>query len=297
MRTIEAKLNIYFALMACLCGVTFIGTPELDAVPFIAIFFAMFGLVFVDLLKWISLPPAMAYLALGAIAFYTLSHFVTIGATPAEPQMVVVAELLVYVQSVLMLQRKNRRVYEQLAVFALLELIVSAIFNNALSYGLLLIPLGVVVVGALSLLHVVTTIEEAFASHDLANAALRVNSGESRRSFMIAAAPLPRIGMLTIAPAVLVVALVFFYALPRTNQESRRGLGGKAQVGFNSEVRLGQIGEMMLNSEIAARVQINDRRDGSRCVRRRLRSIPGSKGRWPAAASRRMRFRHMRRSA
>ncbi len=261
---VEAKLNTYFALMACLCGLTFVGAPELGAWAFVAVFFAVFGLVFVDWLKWFSLPPTMAYLALGGIAFYTLNRFMTIGVLPAEPQMEVVAELLILVQAVLMLQRKSRRTYEQLAVFAMLELIVSAIFNNALSYGLLLIPLGAVSVGALSLLHVITTSEDAFANHEVAQTGLRVSAAESRRSFLDAAAPVPRIGMLTIAPAVAVVAMVFFYALPRTNQEARRGLGGQAQVGFNDEVRLGQIGKMLLNPVIAARIQITNRNDGRR---------------------------------
>jgi protein-glutamine gamma-glutamyltransferase len=260
---VESKLNIYFALMACICGLTFFGTPELGSLPFIAIFFALFGLVFVDLLRWFALPATMAYVALGAIAFYTVNRFLTIGAHAAEPQMVAVAELLVLVQSVLMLQRKNRRIYEQLAVFALLELIVAAIFNHAISYGVLLLPLGAVAIGALSLLHVYTTSEEAFGKREVSGSPLRISSVESRQSFMEMASPLPRLGMFTIAPSAMLVALVFFYALPRTNQESRR-TSGNTQVGFNSEVRLGQIGKMMLNSEIAARIQVLNRRTGLR---------------------------------
>jgi protein-glutamine gamma-glutamyltransferase len=246
MLKVESKLNIYFALMACFCGLTFFGTPELGGLPFIAIFFALFGLIFVDLLRWFALPATMAYVALGAIAFYTINRFLTIGALAAEPQMIAVAELLVLVQSVLMLQRKNRRIYEQLAVFALLELIVAAIFNHAVSYGVLLLPLGAAAIGALSLLHIYSTTEEAFTRRESAGSTLRVSSIESKQSFVEMASPLPRLGFLTIAPAVSVVALVFFYALPRTNHESRRN-SGKAQVGFNSEVQLGQIGKMMLN--------------------------------------------------
>lgn len=264
MNKVEAKLNIYFALMACLCGLTFLGTPELAGLPWLAIFFALFGLVFVDLLKWFALPATMAYVSLGAIAFYTINRFLTIGAMAAEPQMIAVAELLVLVQSVLMLQRKNRRIYEQLAVFALLELIVAAIFNNALSYGLLLLPLGMVAVGALSLLHVYTTSEEAFTDSQTQSGTLRVCSAQSRQSFIDVSSPLPRLGLLTIAPSALFVAMVFFYALPRTNKDARAGLGGKAQVGFNSEVRLGQIGQMMLNPEVAARIDIADRKTGLR---------------------------------
>jgi transglutaminase-like putative cysteine protease len=264
MRNFEAKLNIYFALLACVCGMLFFNVNELGALPVIACFFAIFGLVFVDLLKWFALPPTMAYLALGGIAFYSINRLITIGSISPEPQMIAVAELLVLVQAVLMLQRKSRRIYEQLAVFALLEMVVAAIFNNAISYGLLLIPLGIIAIGAMSLLHVYITSEDAFVRREPANAIVRVSSLESRKSFLAAASPLPWIGVLTIAPSVLAVAFVFFFALPRTSQASRGNTSGMAQVGFNDEVRLGQIGNMMLNPEIAVRIDINDRQTGGR---------------------------------
>ncbi len=257
---VEAKLNIYFALLACLSGLTLASNTDLQSMAVVAIFFALLGLVFVDLLHWFALPPTMAYIMLGGIAFYTINRFITIGSLAAEPQMIVVAELLVLVQSVLVMQRKTRRIYEQLAVFSLLLLIVSAIFNNAVSYGLLLVPLSAVAIGALSLLHVYSTAEDAFTKRSSGNAEIRVSSATSRSSFLNIARPLPKIGMLTIGPSVLAVAIVFFYALPRTNQIAQNGLGGAAQVGFNKEVKLGQIGQMMLNPQVAARFQLRNRR-------------------------------------
>ena len=258
----EAKLNIYFALLPCFCGLMFIDVPDLDALPIIATFFALFGLIFVDLLKWFALPPTMAYLALGGIAVYSINRLVTISSQSTEPQMVAVSELLVLVQAVLMMQRKSRRIYEQLAVFALLELVVAAIFNNAISYGMLLVPLGFIAIGALSLLHVHTTLENAFVHRESINSFVRVNSTESRQSFMAVATSLPWVGVMTIAPSVLAVAFVFFFALPRTSKTSR-GSAGAAQVGFNEEVMLGQIGNMMLNPEVAVKIDITDRVTGT----------------------------------
>jgi len=262
MEKFEAKLNIYFALLPCFCGLMFIDVPDLNALPFIAIFCAVFGLVFVDLLKWFALPPTMAYLSLGGIAVYSINRLITIGTLSPEPQMVAVSELLVLVQGVLMVQRKSRRIYEQLAVFALLELVVAAIFNNAISYGLILVPLGFIAVGALSLLHVHTTSEAAFVHRERTNSFVKVSSLESRQSFIAMATPLPWIGVMTIAPSVLAVAFVFFFALPRTSQISG-GRSGAAQVGFNDKVMLGQIGNMMLNPEVAVRIDLNDRATGA----------------------------------
>ena len=264
MNSIERKLNVYFAALASLCGLTFAGSPNLDALPIIGIFFAIFGVIFVDLLRWFALPSVMSYVALALIAFFTITRFYSNGDFSPEPQMEAVAWLLVMVQSVLMLQRKSRRIYEQLAVFALLQLIVAAIFNNAVIYGVLLLPLGASLIVGLSLLHILSTSEEAFSDSDKASSRLRVHSSDSRESFFQAAALLPRIGWVTIAPSVMVIALVFFYALPRTNQQARHGIGGKAQVGFNTSVQLGQIGQMMLNPEIAVRLDVKERRTGRR---------------------------------
>ncbi len=259
---VQSRLNFYFAAVTCLSGMTLFGNPELKIWPWVCMIFAIFGFVFVDWLRWFALPPVMAYLALGAIAVYTLSRFATIGEFSPEPQMIAVAELLVLVQVVLMMQEKNRRIYEQLAVFSLLLLIVAAIFNDAVIYGLLLVPLSVIFIGALSLLHVYITSEDAFSNHHDADSLIQVQANASRQSFVQAARTLPRLGLMIIGPAVVAVAAVFFYALPRTNQDARKGLGGAAQTGFDSTVRLGQIGNMLSNPQIAARIKLRNRFSG-----------------------------------
>ena len=264
MNHVKHWLNVCFAIMVGLSGLTFAGSPEVGTLPFVAVFFAAFGLVFVDLLRWFALPTSVAYVALAVIAFYTTNRFVTIGALSPEPQMVAVAELLVLVQSVLMLQVKTRRIYEQLAVFSLLQLIVAAIFNNAITYGLLLVPLCASCVGALSLLQICATSEDGFDEKSNASSSLRVHSAESHASYVRFASVVPRAGWTMIAPAVLVVGFVFFYALPRTNQAAQHGIGGAAQVGFSSQVRLGQIGQMLQNSEIAMRIVFSDRQGRSK---------------------------------
>ena len=105
---VRRRLNVYFAIATCLSGMTLAGNPQTEMLPVIACLFAIVGLVFVDLLRWFSLPPIAAYLALGCIAFYSISRLVETGSGIAdELQMVVVAELLVFVQAVLMVQRKT----------------------------------------------------------------------------------------------------------------------------------------------------------------------------------------------
>ncbi|HBJ35055.1 MAG TPA: hypothetical protein DDZ51_09930 [Planctomycetaceae bacterium] len=197
-------------------------------------------------------------------------------------QMIVVAELLVLVQAVLMVQRKNRRIYEQLAIFCLLELIVAAIFNDAFSYGLLLLPLGIVGIGGLALLQTFGTAHEAFngenSDHDedddtretltwnksdshSGNHFIQVRSADSTRSFRLAGLKLPRATMLIFAPSAVLIAMLFFYGLPRTSLSASSG-GGRVLVGFSDTVRLGQIGRMLQSDATALRVDLIDRKTG-----------------------------------
>lgn len=258
---------------------TLAGNPQTEMLPVIVCLFAIVGLVFVDLLRWFSLPPIAAYLALGCIAFYSISRLMETGTGIAdELQMVVVAELLVFVQAVLMVQRKNRRIYEQLAIFCLLELIVAAIFNDALSYGLLLVPLGIVGVGGLALLQTYGTTYEAFndgkSGHEegdtidssafsaaQGDSFIRVRSADSSRSFRLAGLKLPPVAMMIFAPSVLLITTLFFYALPRTGVTASGG-SGRVLVGFSDTVRLGQIGRMLQNDAPALRIDLINRTTG-----------------------------------
>lgn len=264
---VRVRLCIYFAIATCLSGLTLTGNQATEMLPVIACFFALFGLVFVDLLKWFSLPPPIAYVALGAIALYSIGRFNENGlAIGDDQQMEIVAELLVLVQAVLMLQRKNRRIFEQLSIFCLLELVVAAIFNNALTYGLLLLPLGMVGAGALTLLQTYHTSEEAFVTSESTAAAtasgshgVRTWTTGSAESFSRAGLVLPRVTFTVLTPAVLLVALFFFYGLPRTNLAANSASGGRMLVGFNETVQLAQFGQMLQSDAPAARIELIDR--------------------------------------
>lgn len=256
----ESKLCIYFAILACLCGLTFLGSPEVAALPVIAVFFALFGLIFVDLLGWFSLPSGFAYIALAAISVYAISAFLNDHQDSAEPKMEAVSTLLVLVQSVLMLQRKNIRIFQQLAVFALLQLIVAAIFNNAVTYGFLLIPIAIFAAGGLLFLHVASLNRSSFAEHESSGSLVKVASTTSQSSFIGAVSKLGPACAYTLLPPMLVIGFIFFYGLPRTSDRARHGLGGNPLVGFNENVSLRQIGEMLANPAIAARVTLKERR-------------------------------------
>ena len=272
---IVGRLKLYFAALSCLGGLVLSAGNDTESIPVIAVFFAVFGYVFVDCLRLFALPPIAAYAAMAVAALYCVSDFADLDA-PGNHQMVAVAQLLVFVQAILMLQRKSRRIFEQLGVFCLLELVVAAVFNNAISYGLLMIPISIIGAWALSLLSALSASEgfgelDGLASEDDAvgflrrttpSSTIRVSAPESFQSLASAALRLPRIALLTLAPAVVLVGAIFFYALPRTTDAARVRNRGNALVGFTDELRLEQIGQMLQSTQVAMRLYTTNRATG-----------------------------------
>lgn len=295
----ERWLQLCFAALSCLGGLALASGPGTEMIPVLAVFFAVFGFVFVDWLKLFELPPVGAYIAMGAAAVYCVSDFWNLH-TKGSQQMIAVALLLVLVQAILMLQRKTPRVFEQLAVFCLLQLVVGAVFNDALRYGLLLIPLALIGGWALSLMSAVAASEgietrgtdamtepipSACAESDSPPTGLRQRlsghwlfrpigggqpkqsnvhawSVESILSLANAARRVQRFNLLTLAPAVFLVGAIFFYALPRTTGAARMHSHGQSLVGFSDEVRLEQFGRMQRSSATALRIRLFDRDQG-----------------------------------
>ncbi len=268
---IVGRLKLYFATLSCLGGLVLSAGSETETIPVIAVFFAVFGYVFVDWLKLFALPPIAAYAAMALAALYCVSDFANLDA-PGNHQMVAVAQLLVFVQAILMLQRKSRRIFEQLGVFCLLELVVAAVFNNAINYGLLLVPIGVIGAWAATLLAALSASEGLEVFDELedddesvhffrrprAASSISVSAPESVKSLTSTALSLPRIAFFSLAPSVVLVGAIFFYALPRTTDAARVRNRGNALVGFSDELRLEQIGEMLQNTQPALRVYPTD---------------------------------------
>ena len=119
-QSIQMRLKVLFAALSAMGGLVLASGTDGSALSVIAVFFALFGLVFVDWLEFFALPAIAAYAAMGVAAMFCVGDFVELNA-PGQHQMTVVAQLLVFVQAILMLQKKNRRIFEQLAVFCLLE--------------------------------------------------------------------------------------------------------------------------------------------------------------------------------
>ncbi|WP_372894917.1 DUF3488 and transglutaminase-like domain-containing protein [Stieleria sp.] len=285
--SVRTRLEFQFALLSAAGGLVLAGGQGTESIALLAVFSAVVGFVFVDWLRLIELPPIGAYLAMAGAAVYCVQDFWGLQQR-GEPQMVSVALLLVLVQGVLMLQRKSRRILEQLAVFCLLELVVAAIFSDAIGFGVWMIPIAIVGASALSLLGLVTMMESIDVTLDRPvpeppktrlgrfvqfiiggrddvpprNAIVATSSPESVISIYWAAGPWSRYALLVLSPAVIVIAAAFFYVLPRRVQPSRSTARGPAMVGFDDEVRMEQLGPVMQNADPALRVKLTDKDSG-----------------------------------
>lgn len=280
---IYERLKLYFAVLTGLGGLVLLLSGEHQTTPVIAIFFAIFGYIFVDWLRLFSLPPIIAYAAMAVTAVYCTSDILMPLKSPndgvagnSDTTLAAVAELLVLVQAILMLQKKNRRIFEQLGVFCLLDLVVAAVFGNTIGFGILMVPLCLTAAFALSLLAVVSA-SEGLSSLDGLNPetspssgkkafvpepSITVTSHDAAQSLADAAGRMPTLAILSVGPSVILLAAVFFYLLPRTTNASRETSRGNALVGFNDQVNLKQIGKMQQNPAIALRAKITDRRTG-----------------------------------
>lgn len=280
---IYERLKLYFALLTGLGGLVLVLSSQNHTTPIIAIFFAIFGYIFVDWLRLFSLPPIIAYAAMAVTAVYCTADILlplksTDSSVPAntDTTLAAVAELLVLVQAILMLQKKNRRIFEQLGVFCLLDLIVAAVFGNTIGFGLLMFPLCLIAAFALSLLAVVSA-SEGLSSLEGPNLdssqpkgkqaagtekSITVTSHDAAQSLAGSAGRLPAVAILSVGPSVILLAAVFFYLLPRTTNASRDTSRGNALVGFNDQVNLKQIGKMQQNPAIALRTKITDTKTG-----------------------------------
>ena len=228
--SINLRLKLLFAAISGMGGLVLASGTEGSALPIIALFFAIFGFVFVDWLEFFALPSVAAYAAMGVAAMFCVGDFLEFNA-PGQHQIGVVAQLLVFVQSILMLQKKSRRIFEQLGVFCLLELIVAAVFNDALLFGVLLLPIALIGSIALSIIAAkwVTegTIEVTQSGKQRISTAHNTVLVDSTRSWNLVLGAAPRLSravLMMLAPAVLLISLIFFYALPRTTDAARVAL-------------------------------------------------------------------------
>ncbi|MEL7266393.1 MAG: DUF3488 and transglutaminase-like domain-containing protein [Planctomycetota bacterium] len=257
----ELILQFHFALLSALCGVTLGFNDQTQMLPILSIGFAIAGFVLVDWLRWLALPSMVAYAAMILAAAYCINDFLP----SSDRQMVAVAQLLVMVQAILLMQRKSRRVHEQLGVFCLLQLVVAAVFNNALTFGFLLIPITLIGGSTMCLMQLHETFElsgNRLVRDAQRRGGIKTTAGSAFNLVSGMVRWVSWSGMCALIPSMLFLTAIFFYGLPRTGDASRFD-NGTAIIGFADSVQLRQIGQMLKSNNSVMRVRLQEQDSGS----------------------------------
>ena len=277
------RVTIYFGLFATIAaGLIGLGKQSWN-LPVLVGFCSILSIVYTDLLGWFSLNRWVVYVAMIAGAGIAIMDFLS---DSTSNQIIEVGNLLVYVQLPLMFQRKSKRVFEQWGVFLLLELVVGALVNNNVLYGLLMLP--VLAIGCAALLALAQfasqmrhneSISElttlwARLLHWLGKEQLvtKLNSGVTlsaiespelnriRQNPIFAPSHWSR-GIIPLSFSVLLFSVAYFYSLPRLKMGSYDGnVNGQTNVGFNEQVKLGRVGDLREDETPIFRMSMRDNR-------------------------------------
>jgi transglutaminase-like putative cysteine protease len=132
---LDRALQIHTAALALL-GAIFLGLgSESLILPMALAAAAVLSVIVSNVLPWLRVNRFVANLVALAAVAWSMRDFIRMG---AQEQLLAIADMLVYLQVVLLFQEKSGRVYWQLLVLSLLEVVVAAALNMGPQFGLLL---------------------------------------------------------------------------------------------------------------------------------------------------------------
>ncbi len=266
----ERLLSISMAVLAVFASLM-LGMGQQDATrPLMMLAAAVVSVYFTDFKRvfWLNRTLAnIAAVAAVALSLYDFAHF------DQDHQLLAIANLLIYLQIVVLFQQKSVRVFWQLAMLSLLQVVVAAALNFSVVFGVLLVGYLFLTLAALSLFFVYREMlayaaeapsngRPAFFSNSAAPAVMQPARSVNE---LDAIAPRMRLGRLCaqMGGVTLLVTVVLFFAVPRFGNSAWRSapLAGRT-VGFSQKVTLGELGEVVENPAMVMRLQLVDQRTG-----------------------------------
>lgn len=266
----ERLLQVSIAALTSL-GTLLLGMGEREVtLPVLAVIVAVSSVYLTDVKGWLQLNTFVANVA-GIIAgAVTVRDWNTYA---AEGHLLALANLLIYLQFVLLYRKKSLRNYWLLLLLSLLQVAVAAALNMSISFGILL-P-AYMLVGLVTIALFVVHREEA----EVAGVESKRKPTAARRRWPLAdersvfegrqAAGAAERGLgwrffrhiAWLGAATMLFAVVWFLGLPRPGKKGPwrpSGVIGYTAVGFSESVTLGQLGEVYENPEEVMRVSFYD---------------------------------------
>ncbi|MFO0012241.1 MAG: DUF3488 and DUF4129 domain-containing transglutaminase family protein [Planctomycetota bacterium] len=280
------RVTIFFGLFATLAaGLIGLGQNSWN-LPLLVGICSLVSIIYTDTLGWFFLHRVLVYIAMILGACVAIYGFLS---DASANRLLSVGNLLVYVQLPLMFQKKSKRVFEQWGVFLLLELVVSALVNDNVLYGVLMLPALAVGCAALmglaqfaSFLRHNESVSESTSlwarwlhwlgkeqsvTRRSSGVTLSANPTSTASTALAHVSPLRwKSGILPTAMATLFFSACYFFVLPRLHSGAFEGEGfgwGGGKIGFNEQISLQFIGKVLQNDSPAFRLSMTNAIDGS----------------------------------
>jgi len=260
---LERLLQINLATTAVLSSLLFGMGERSLAAPLMLGAAATLSLWLTDITGVFRLNRTLA--GLGAMVALGLAFWRTRGLS-GEMLLWNIAHLLVVLQIIMFFQKKDDRTYGQLAMLSLLLAMVSTLFNQSMVFGLLLVVYALAGLSTMVLLFLVKQHREFLpADSDTRDRDARSAAGACFRP-SLAGPPRSAIQfdlfrcLCSMAVFTLFFTVLVFSVTPRFGYGAWRGTGGKMKtlVGFSDSVVLGEIGDMLENSEVVLQLSLLD---------------------------------------
>jgi transglutaminase-like putative cysteine protease len=299
--SVDRLLQITFATMVSM-GTMLLGMGQRSlTLPLVAIVSAVASIYLTDMHGWIRLNRPVANLAALLAVVFSVSNFFHV---TSEDQLLAVANLLLYLQIVLLFQKKTGRMYWQLLVLNVLQVVVGAALDLDMLFGLLLVVYLFVALAAMGLLFIQREAER-WVRDQGSGIRDQGTKNEGRRHpparplapcpWPLAPSPpppdpwpLPPIRVSAVLPAdpagellgrgilrrtlgigvgTLIVAAVCFFCMPRFGRSMWAGGGSRdVAIGYSPTVKLGDLGPLLQSPELMMRVKFRDETTGALIV-------------------------------
>jgi protein-glutamine gamma-glutamyltransferase len=266
---LDRALQLNTAALAIM-GAVFLGLGhESIVLPLALAIAAVSSATLTNVFRWLRLNRIIANLVALAAVVWSLRNFLDVNRVD---QLLAIADMLVYLQIVLLFQEKTARVYWQLIVLSLLQVVVAAALNLGPQFGALLSVYMALAMSALVLLCLyrewrrpaadakTPLVGPAPAWRSLL-AGPQVAAASGRQDVEAAARPtLVARQVALLGAATLVFAAVFFYATPRLGEGAWSGTRGgmHAVTGFSPEVQLEEFGRIHQSNQLVMRVSLSN---------------------------------------
>lgn len=282
-KRLRRSITLHFIVIAWLTAMLVATGTQSYFLPILIFCVGVSAYVFVDTLEWFEVGRLGSYALMSiATVIATVNYVYYTLYSPSEPgQLMAVASLLVFPEAVLFMQRKNLRIFEQLAVFLLLEMIVAALVNDNIVFGLLLAPIMLLWVSSLflfaryaTLVYVDSSIESPIPHlAELIYQKLRKNGKQKPKPRVqsqvvtaknVQGSRLARrlLQSVPIGIGAIAFAGFFFYLMPRTSPGSlRRPLPGQTAIGLPKSLTYGAVGRLKADDSPTMRVSLRNYTD------------------------------------